>query len=309
MAKHDYSAVSVLIFDPDLSSRNATKFALTGVGVRRIEEHISQRGLTQIIDEHDFDLIMLDCSTAGRRIFKLVEDIRNGKVGKNPFVAIVLTVWHPTETLVVEALQSGIDDLVMKPVSANVVVARIDMLVSRRKPFVFEESYIGPLRKTVPEQVDARAPVPVPNTLRAKATKEPTEKITQQLIDQIISFQRCKRLQAQLETSIDSLKRYFDQPERGEFPLGLTATLPKLADEFQEEAHLGAFLHIVELSKALRMIGKTLHNSGVRASRKEIDLLEQMGDAFRVGLMDRRSAVDAASAIAEAITKSRRARR
>jgi len=302
----DFGSVNVLVYDPDQTSRKATIFALTGIGIRNINEHFSINGLSENIEAIDVDLIILDCSTAGRIIFRFVEDLRNRQVGSNPFVPVIMTVWSPTRQLVIDALQSGIDDLVMKPVSANVLTNRINTLVRRRKPFVFEESYIGPIRVHDHEELLQRAPIEVPNTLRAKATHEPEEKITQELVDSIFSFQRCKRIQVELERTVSALKEVFDSNGEDEFPVGLTSNLAALGEDLGEEAYLGAFLHIVELAKALKIVGGSLHRNGVMSGKRDMELLVQTAEAIKVGLIDRHNAIDAANAIAETIARAQR---
>ncbi len=304
----EFGAVNVLLFDPDLTSRNATKFALSAVGINNIEEYFSTTAMPESLVETDFDLIIFDCSTAGRVLFRLVEDIRNRRIGNNPFVPIVMTLWNPARQLVLDALGSGIDDLVMKPVSANVLMARINGLVQRRKPFVFDDDYVGPVRELTPDLLALKAPIEVPNALRAKATREPEEPITQELVDSIISFQRCRRLQARLQSMVNGLKDFFDNNGSDEFPVGLTTKLSEVADDLAEEAYLGAYLHIVELSKALKVVGGSLHRNGAMSSKRDMQLLEQTAEAIKIGLVDRHSAVDAASAIAQTIADAQRKR-
>jgi DNA-binding response OmpR family regulator len=302
----DFGSVNVLVYDPDQTSRKATIFALTGIGIRNIIEHFSINGLSENIEAFDADLIILDCSTAGRIIFRFVEDLRNRQIGSNPFIPVIMTVWSPTRQLVLDALQSGIDDLVMKPVSANVLTNRINTLVRRRKPFVFEESYIGPIRVRDHDELVDRAPIEVPNTLRAKATHEPEEEITQELVDSIVSFQRCKRIQIELERTVGALKEYFESNGEDEFPAGLTSNLATLGEDLGEEAYLGAFIHIVELSKALRTVGSSLHRNGAVSGKRDMQLLEHTAEAIKIGLIDRHNAIDAASAIAETIAQAQR---
>ncbi len=308
MAKNDYGLVRILLFDPDLTSRNATKFALAGIGIKNIAEFYTIRGLPDALRETEFELLILECSTGARHLFKLVGDLRKNSLGSNPFVSIIMTVWHPTDELVYQALQSGIDDLVIKPISANSMVGRIDSLIRMRKPFVFEEDYYGPIRKVTSGQVDKRAPVEVPNSLQAKATRTPEKAVTQELVDSIISFQRCKRLQQRMDRSIDGLRDYFANRDARDFPVGLASDLPMIAGELADEAHGGAFLHIVELAKTLKSIGTTLHNDGVRATASDLALLDQTAMAVRLGLKDRDSATEAATAIAETIARAQRGR-
>jgi DNA-binding response OmpR family regulator len=298
-----------MVYDPDQTSRKATIFVLTGIGIRTIDEHFSINTLTENIEVINPDLIILDCSTAGRIIFRFVEDLRNRRLGENPFIPVIMTVWSPTRQLVVDALQSGIDDLVMKPVSANVLTGRINTLVRRRKPFVFEENYVGPIRERSQDELFDRAPIDVPNTLRAKATREPEEEVTQELVDSIVSFQRCKRIQVELERTVNVLTEFFEDNGEDEFPVGLTSNIARFGEDLAEEAYLGAFLHIVELSKALKTVGGSLHRNGAMSSKRDMQLLGQTAEAIKVGLSDRHSAIDAASAIADIIAETQRKRR
>ena len=147
MAETSYDSVSVLLFDPDLSSRTGARFALQSVGITKIDEYTSLASLPDALEMSDYDLLVLDCSGGTRGVLALTREIRRNERGHNPFVTIIVTIWQPSEAVVLDAMASGADDLIIKPFSANLIASRISMLVGHRKPFVFGDDYAGCFRR------------------------------------------------------------------------------------------------------------------------------------------------------------------
>ena len=46
---------------------------------------------------------------------RLVREVRNGQLGRNPFVPIILTVWDSDGISIDEAVNSGVDLILAKP--------------------------------------------------------------------------------------------------------------------------------------------------------------------------------------------------
>jgi hypothetical protein len=97
--------------------------------------------------------------------------VRQGTEGHNPFIVIIATAWEKNAALISRAVDSGADDLLLRPFSTALLQARIETHIQRRKGFVVTASYIGPDRRrdtSRPSNVELFEP---PNSLRMK-TKE-----------------------------------------------------------------------------------------------------------------------------------------
>ncbi|HEY1721767.1 MAG TPA: hypothetical protein VGG27_11010 [Magnetospirillaceae bacterium] len=115
------------------------------------------------------DVVVCDTHLPGLDFMAFVQDVRQGRVGGNPFTVIVALVRDEGEAKSEGIPRSGIDEMLSKPINPLLLVRHINQLSRERKSFVMTPGYVGPSRR------DARRNdgsddnlVAVPNTLRAK---------------------------------------------------------------------------------------------------------------------------------------------
>jgi len=132
---------------------------------------------------------------------QFVYGLRHNAVGENPFLPVLALTAQPTGPLVRRIVDSGSDDLLTKPLSANQLRERITALINARKPFVVTSDYIGPTRRAESAREASTVPlIEVPNVLREKATGTGSPTGIQQAIEDAI-----------LEINIQKLERYAGQ--------------------------------------------------------------------------------------------------
>ncbi|MGB0551073.1 MAG: hypothetical protein ACPGQV_00625 [Alphaproteobacteria bacterium] len=102
----------------------------------------------------------------------MVERIRNGDLGANPFVSVTFMIWNADGVAIKRAVDCGVDFLAA-PFSPADVFKRIKILINERKPFVVKSEYIGRHRRRDPGRSDTDIPqIEAANTLRAKAKSD-----------------------------------------------------------------------------------------------------------------------------------------
>lgn len=308
MAETSYENVRVLLFDPDLSSRTGARYALQSVGITKIDEYTSLANLPDALELTDYDLLVLDCTAGTRGIFALIREVRKNERGHNPFVTVILTIWQPSETVVLDAMASGADDLVIKPFSANQIASRIGMLVGNRKPFVFSDEYAGPVRRLDPGAAASLAPIEVPNTLRAKTRDETLLPMTPTLVSSVINFQHCKRLEARLKIAIEGVLAYFNDSGAMDFPIGLVSELLLASEQLSALTKDGGFEHVAEMCDTLKDVAMAIQAEGAAAGKKHVQVLEATTAAIRAALRNRDEAVRSATDIAETMQAIRATR-
>jgi CheY-like chemotaxis protein len=102
-------------------------------------------------------------------LFSAIQTLRQGLTVDNPFLVIIVTAWEKSNTLVASALNSGADDLLLRPFSIATLGRRIQSHIEKRKGFVITADYIGPDRRrdqSRPSNVELFHP---PNSLKVKA--------------------------------------------------------------------------------------------------------------------------------------------
>jgi len=161
------SGANILLADGDAYMRQSFRNALNNDGYRNIRAISRLSLLTEILNTTGADLLILDVNMPDGDATELVRDIRSGKVGRNPFIAIIMTSWRSDRDLVRRVIDSGADTLLVKPLAPAQLFSRIERIVNGRNLFVVTADYFGPDRRDRLNTVGSTR-FQVPNTLKDK---------------------------------------------------------------------------------------------------------------------------------------------
>lgn len=157
--------VSIALMDENVGLLNTLRGSLRGNGYRRIDVHRSAAALEIPLNGRGFDLIIGDANLDGGAMLKLVRRIRAGNLARNPFTALIVTSWISDWNIIRQAIDAGVDDILINPISPGKLLERIQQIVHHRKPFIVTADYTGPERRRDPYR---RSTIPAfnpPNTL------------------------------------------------------------------------------------------------------------------------------------------------
>jgi CheY-like chemotaxis protein len=195
---YSLGAIRMLIGEPNSQVRSSYRSALFGVGLRRIEDCSSAIRTQEILSEQIFDLIVLDADMEDSDILGIVHSIREKKLGKDPFVNVVLIADPPSSDRARQLVSSGADALLIRPASVHLLHERINQLIESRRPFVVTQDYVGPERgKEIRPGVMPIPRVQVPSSLRNRAFGKTDDDIHLKSVAEtwdIIKRQRIERL-------------------------------------------------------------------------------------------------------------------
>ena len=182
MGRLNYETAETLVYDPVAANRAATRAALYTLGFRRIETVPTLEDFTDAIRRKPPDIAFCEAQGAVGDLCRIIQELRQGAGVLNPFIVIMVTAWEKSTTLVTRVLNSGADDLLLRPFSTALLGQRVDSHVERRKGFVVTSDYVGPDRRkdqSRPSNVELFEP---PNSLKMKAKDcLPPELIAQRL--------------------------------------------------------------------------------------------------------------------------------
>jgi DNA-binding response OmpR family regulator len=169
MGRLSFDTTETLVYDPVAANRTATRAALFTLGFRRIETVATLDAFAESIRRRPPDLALCEAQGADGDLCAMVQELRQGAMGFNPFIVVIVTAWEKSAALVTRVVNSGADDLLLRPFSTTLLGQRIEAHTERRKGFVVTTDYVGPDRRkdTVrPSNVELFAP---PNSLKMKA--------------------------------------------------------------------------------------------------------------------------------------------
>jgi DNA-binding response OmpR family regulator len=159
--------IKILLAEDEIFMREIIVNALSAGGYRDVRSVSTLALLRDILESHYPDLLIVNGELADGDVVNFVRQLRLFRIGRNPFVPIILTSWHSDGPFLRRVADSGADVMVTKPLAAGQLFARIDFLVKTRPPFVSTASYLGPDRRKS-NRVDDFPRFDVPNTLQER---------------------------------------------------------------------------------------------------------------------------------------------
>jgi DNA-binding response OmpR family regulator len=183
VARLSYDTAETLIYDPVAGNRTATRAALYNLGFRRLETAGNLEAFSEAMRRRPPDLAVCEAQGAEAELCAMIQGLRQGTTTYNPFIVIIVTTWEQNTALVTRVLNSGADDLLLRPFSTTVLGQRIQTHIERRKGFVITSEYVGPDRRrdsVRPSNVPLFDP---PNSLRMKAQERLTSDEATQRLD------------------------------------------------------------------------------------------------------------------------------
>jgi len=183
MTRLSFDSAETLIYDPVSANRATTRAALYNLGFRRIETVATLDALNECILRRPPDLAVCEAQGAEAELCAMIQTLRQGSNGYNPFIVIIVTAWENSNALVGRVINSGADDLLLRPFSTAVLGNRIRTHIERRKGFVITSDYVGPDRRGGSGRESNVELFEPPNSLRMKVQERLTDEVANQRLD------------------------------------------------------------------------------------------------------------------------------
>ena len=114
--KHSFGNVDVLLVDTDLNARQGVRTILNNNGFSGVTLGTELARIKEAITKWMPDILLVGTSFPDGDVCEMIRNIRQNKLGNNPFMPIIVLLDEPTPELVTNLMSSGPDDVVMKPV-------------------------------------------------------------------------------------------------------------------------------------------------------------------------------------------------
>lgn len=162
----DLSPVNVLIIDDSRYARSFIKSALLSFGVRNVVEGGDGPSGIEILRDQKIDLVLVDHDMQPMGGVDFTRLVRAGTGGIARDVPIIMVSGMAEMEKVNEARNAGVNEFLVKPVSADSLFRRVRNALVHPRPFVVSDGYVGPCRRTIPRAAPAgserRVAVPLP---------------------------------------------------------------------------------------------------------------------------------------------------
>ncbi len=297
--------VRITLCEPNSELRMNLKMAFQGIGIRDLNDGGSLHGVENALELDAVDLLIWDSSCAGGDVCQFTHDIRHHRVGKTPFLSIITTVTDATPANIREVMESGPDDLLVKPISTDFLFNRIMSMVERKRLFVVTSDYIGPERRNKNRQPhDSPQIMEVPNPLRDRATGVENTPELQKAVDEAIwnlndrkMGQHAIRISGQVELIVPIYKK-------GGGDDRVLAHLDRLqyaSEDLARRVSGTAYEFIGELTMAMVDLVGRIKAEYLAPDLKDVDLLPELSRAIKAAFDEEEGAAELAQRISQSI--------
>jgi DNA-binding response OmpR family regulator len=286
------SDVRIALCETHPALRSGFQAALYRRGLRTIEVCKDSGALVALLQTEIIDLVICSTDLPGLDFYDLIQQIRHGNIGRNPFTLVLATVAEATLDDVRRIMNAGVDRVAVKPLSIADMTSCVNALANARKPFVATESYIGPSRRGVARVEQGGDGMDAPNTLQAKLAGLPGEA----RLDALIGRGRAAVGTLRLQTSCQAIARsahrvavHFKHRLPGQVGKEL-ARLRSMSEGLEIRYRDSGQTYLAEIAASLVLLSGVLADfppGQPRLLTIAIELLDKLGEAIRLaGLGD-----------------------
>jgi two-component system chemotaxis response regulator CheY len=136
--------LKVLIVDDEPSMRKVTRALLQAIGVKSIFDAYDGRSGLEAICARAPDLVILDWEMPSPNGPEFMRAVRTPESFPMPDVPIIMLTGHSERSRVIEAMQVGVNEYLIKPVSSTALLARIVSILAKPRRMTKNGDYYGP---------------------------------------------------------------------------------------------------------------------------------------------------------------------
>lgn len=145
---NDYlKGVSILIVDDQEFILNLVRAMLRVLGAEMVYDARDGEEAWESLAAQPIDMMITDWYMKPVDGLALVHRIRNDKQSPNPYLPIIMMSGYSERARIFRARDSGINEFVVKPLSAKALFGRIVNVIEHPRQFVRTDSFFGPDRR------------------------------------------------------------------------------------------------------------------------------------------------------------------
>ncbi|MBP7065285.1 response regulator [Ferrovibrio sp.] len=142
-----FRTCSVLVVDENRATRNGLRDVLIGMGFSAVFQAADGKQALLEVAAHEPSLILVDYRLPKMDGLMFTERLRRDPGLNNNAMPVILMAADVDSTLVVAARDAGVNEVVVKPISMQVLVRRLLYALQAQRPLVRGGGYVGPDRR------------------------------------------------------------------------------------------------------------------------------------------------------------------
>ncbi|HLF59202.1 MAG TPA: response regulator [Alphaproteobacteria bacterium] len=300
MPQFHFENVSLVLVEANRDIRSTIRTSLEHEGFGQVRDtHRLDRAQGWVLEAAP-DLLIADSDYLDAcRMFR---GIRHQELGADPFVPIIAVSTAGMPPRIRRAIDSGADQILVKPVTIEHLLERVLRLIRSRKPFVVTCDYIGPDRRREPRPGPSAPLIEVPNALRTKATRSADPITLRRDIQRAIAEinqRKMERNAFQIAWLVERIVDLAATPERA-------AHLNRLLDSAEDLARRLAGTaqdHVSGLCRSLIQVTAKLVRDGAAADARDIKVLPHLAAAIHAAFPDNGATAVIAREITDTVSR------
>lgn len=286
MADLQFSDVKLVIGEPNQQIRRGMRGFLQHKGFRAIMEAESLESIAGALANGSVDMLIGVSDFPDGSLSALARRVRNHEIGPNPFVLIISVVEDASEAVIRDAINGGVDDLVLKPLSGDVLYQRILNLAQGRKPFVVTTDYVGPERRKVRDRPGKQTipQIEVPNPVREIARGHADLAALQEAIDRtagVINEQKMERHAFQIDYLVGKIVPLYKAQTIDDGLGAMLSRLHMVAEDITRRLRGTRFDHAGEMCRSMVELAARVREGWRAPEMRDVQLLPELAAAIR----------------------------
>jgi two-component system chemotaxis response regulator CheY len=136
--------IKVLVVEDEPYTRKVIRTLLTSIGVKHVIEASEGAEGLAAVRANVPDIVLLDWDMPNVDGAEFMRTVRSPATFPHPDVPVIMLTAHGEKSRVVQAVQLGVHEYLVKPVSSQALLARIVVVLAKPRPIVQVGTYYGP---------------------------------------------------------------------------------------------------------------------------------------------------------------------
>ena len=147
MSNLNFEALNILVVDDNTHMHVVVKAILNAMRIKNIRFSGDAADAFGEMRQFPPDIVITDWAMEPLDGLDFVRLVRKGGDSPNPYVPVILLTGHTEMHRVLEARDSGVNEILAKPISIKSLYSRISSIVENTRPFIRSPGYFGPCRR------------------------------------------------------------------------------------------------------------------------------------------------------------------
>lgn len=286
MTEYRFENVRLVLGESNPNIRSSLKSSLFGEGFRDVIDTSDLDMVRHAMERGDCDVLMCDVAMPGGDFCDMVHAARHHRLGPNPFLIVIALTAVTDRDLIRRIVDAGVDDIVLKPFSVDMLLGRLKMLARGRKPFVVTHDYIGPdrRRQARPDSPQSTPLIDVPNVLHSKAVANTDPATLQRMIDEAaarINEEKSERHVVQVDWLVERILAAYQDAGADRSATGeQLQRLARVGEDLALRLRSTAFAHVAEMALSLKGVAERILDNINSPHPRDLELLAKISQTF-----------------------------